>query len=95
MQIKAMQRLPEFSGNIAQWARSMVDVCTKNFMTLLRSKQEIGMPVKLPRYTVATLPPADEDDLIIIVADDVDGPVIARSENGKWLAPGGQEVGVP
>lgn len=66
---------PEQYADWRQWARAFLGTL---------NKQEERKIVKLVPYTVATLPPPNEDGMLAFATDEIGGAVPVFSYDGEW-----------
>ena len=68
-------KVPIFGSDFKSWATQLVQ-----FLEI----KEQNHAVQLPTYTVATVPVARADGMLIFVSDETGGAVPAYSASGGW-----------
>jgi len=66
---------PEFHTDWKSWVKA--------FRSEAQKKDALG-PVPVPSYTLDTLPSAKVKNQLIIVTDEIDGPILAYSDGTAW-----------
>ena len=81
----AMANLPDpkLSNNWVTWALELIRVL---------NAPVVNNPPQLPVYSIATLPKAAQEGLLIYVTDAIDGPLVAYSDGTDWRNIMDQEV---
>ena len=71
-------------ANLLLWSADLVRTVESYITTNDLTKQTVGSIVRLPVYTVATLPSAAPAGQMIYVSDETGGAVVAFSDATNW-----------